>query len=57
MKLLRRLLTWLRTPNPDVSAAWLRDNTRRECGVGVEQSCSQWPWDTQDGIAAKREAS
>ena len=38
------LLHWLRTPQPDVSRTWLRDNERRESGKGIEQSRSTWPW-------------
>lgn len=39
-----RWLRWLHDSHDGVSAGWLRDNEYRSGCVGVEQSCSRWPW-------------
>lgn len=41
---LLRLIYYTVKGKPDVSPEWLRDNTRRSCADGVEQSRSTWPW-------------
>lgn len=39
MRWLTRLVAWWRG---DLSADWWRDQQRRECGQGIDQSCWNW---------------